>query len=111
MNEVLKTSGLVDLIDSLPDQINTNIGEHAHKISGGQKQRIGIARALFTNPEILILDEATNALDINTEETILKNIIESSKDLTVIIISHRDSSLKKCSKIFEIINKNINRIK
>ncbi len=111
LNEVLKTSGLVDLIDSLPDQINTNIGEHAHKISGGQKQRIGIARALFTNPEILILDEATNALDINTEETILKNIIESSKDLTVIIISHRDSSLKKCSKIFEIINKNINRIK
>jgi ABC-type multidrug transport system fused ATPase/permease subunit len=111
IEKILNTAGLSELINSLPGKLDTNIGEHAHKISGGQKQRIGIARALFTNPEILILDEATNALDIETEEMILKNIIENSKDLTVIIISHRDSTLKRCNKIFEIENKNLKRMR
>jgi len=111
LEKVLKISGLYDLINSLPEKINTNIGEHAHKISGGQKQRIGIARALYTDPEILILDEATNALDIDTEEMIINNIVENIKDLTVIIISHRDNTLKRCNKVFEIKNKNLNRIK
>ena len=85
-----KISCLTDFINSLPKKILTHTGEHAGKISGGQKQRIGIARALFTKPDILILDEATNALDGVTEDTILNNIINKSKDLTVIIISHRD---------------------
>ena len=109
--EVIKISCLTDFINSLPKKILTHTGEHASKISGGQKQRIGIARALFTKPDILILDEATNALDGVTEDTILNNIINKSKDLTVIIISHRDSSLDKCDKIFEITSKDLKRLK
>ena len=109
--EVTKISCLTDFINSLPKKILTHTGEHASKISGGQKQRIGIARALFTKPDILILDEATNALDGVTEDTILNNIINKSKDLTVIIISHRDSSLDKCDKIFEITSKDLKRLK
>tara|TARA_B100001059_G_scaffold236772_2_gene290139 strand:- start:6435 stop:8150 length:1716 start_codon:yes stop_codon:yes gene_type:complete len=109
--EVIKMSCLTDFTNSLPKKTLTHIGEHANKISGGQKQRIGIARALFTKPDILILDEATNALDGVTEDTILNNIINKSKDLTVIVISHRDSSLDKCDKIFEITSKDLKRLK
>ena len=92
---------VLQILSTLTQKKYSHTGEHAGKISGGQKQRIGIARALFTKPDILILDEATNALDGVTEDTILNNIINKSKDLTVIIISHRDSSLDKCDKFLK----------
>lgn len=87
-------------IKTLPGNIETNIGHLGKKISGGQLQRIGIARALYQNPDLLIFDEATNALDIEIEDRIIENLKNFKKDITVILISHRLSVLKKCDKIF-----------
>ena len=94
-------------IESLPNKYNTLIGEKGDKFSGGQKQRLGIARAIYRNKEILVLDEATSALDLKTEENIMSNIKEISKNNTVIIISHRESTLDFCDKIFKIKDKNL----
>ena len=104
INKVIDMSQLREFIDSLPNGINTIVGESGSKISGGQLQRIGIARALYNNPEIIIFDEATNALDPKTEKDLLKtiNLIQGNK--TFIIISHNLETLKDCEKIFEIIN-------
>ena len=107
-DEVIKISCLTDFINSLPKKILTHTGEHASKWRAKTKEWY---RKTFTKPDILILDEATNALDGVTEDTILNNIINKSKDLTVIIISHRDSSLDKCDKIFEITSKDLKRLK
>ena len=68
------------------------------KFSGGQIQRVGIARAIYRDPEILILDEATNALDINSQDEILKNIFEELKNKTIILISHQTDNLNYCNK-------------
>ena len=97
-------SQLREFIDSLPNGINTIVGEGGSKISGGQLQRIGIARALYNNPEIIIFDEATNALDSKTEKDLLKTINLIQVNKTFIIISHNLETLKDCEKIFEIIN-------
>ena len=74
-------------------------------LSGGQKQRLGIARALYREPQILILDEATNALDRQTELEILTNIKESYQGITLILVTHRNTYLEFCDKIIEISNK------
>ncbi len=79
-------------------------------LSGGQKQRIAIARALYDNPEVLVLDEATSALDSETEEEIMKEIYDVSKDRTLIIVAHRLTTLKDCDRIFVINNGEIERI-
>ncbi len=100
-NKIINIVGLSDLIANYPSRDNTHIGERGYKISGGQKQRIIIARSLIIKPEILILDEATNALDINSEDLIIKNIINTYKDLTVMIISHRNLD-------HDLFNKTIN---
>jgi ABC-type transport system involved in cytochrome bd biosynthesis fused ATPase/permease subunit len=84
--------------------INKNIKEFGKNFSGGQIQRIGLARALFKESEIVILDEFTSALDKNTEKFIFKNIIKLFKNKIIIIISHRDNILKKCDIIFSIKN-------
>ena len=81
-----------------------------NNISGGQKQRIGIARALYSSPEIVILDEATSSLDIENENMIIKKLSELKGDKTIIIISHKKNSLKYCDDIFEIKEEKINRI-
>lgn len=82
--------------------INTLVGNNGVMLSGGQKQRIGIARALYTNPEVLVLDEATSALDQATEATIMEDIYYESAGQTLIIITHRPSTLSGCNKIFTI---------
>lgn len=89
-NQIINLVGLKELISSYSNKDDTQIGERGFKISGGQKQRIIIARSLIINPEILILDEATNALDIESENLIIKNIIKTYKNMTVMIISHRN---------------------
>ena len=104
INEVLKISKLDELVNNLSEGINTFVGERGSRISGGQKQRLGIARALYRKPEILVLDEATSALDNSTEKSIMDEIHESYKNQTLIIVSHRESALSKCNKIYEIKN-------
>jgi ATP-binding cassette, subfamily B, bacterial PglK len=111
INKVLKITKLMDFIYSLNEKLNTKIGERGVKLSGGQRQRIGIARALYKDPEIIILDEATNALDADTEKEIVENIDNYYKDKTIIYISHNLNTLKKCDMIYEIKNSNIEKIK
>ena len=90
----LKIAEIFDFINSLPNGINSVIGENGIKFSGGQRQRIAIARALYHNREILILDEATNALDETTEKKIYLNIKKYFCKKTIIVVSHRKSIYK-----------------
>ncbi len=88
------------VINELPKQYQTKIGERGIRLSGGQRQRIGIARALYLNPKILILDEATSSLDNLTEKAVMDELINLNKDITIIMIAHRLSTVRKCDKIF-----------
>ena len=102
IEEILKLLELDGLVKSLPNGLETNLNERGTRISGGQKQRIGIARALFNNPDIIILDEATNALDKDLENKILNNLKKLDRK-TIIIISHNLENFKKnCNKILEV---------
>ena len=102
LKEVCKMVEIDAFIDSQPNGYQSKIGEKGIRISGGQMQRIGIARALYNRSEVLILDEATSALDEDTERKVMKNIIDYSQNLTLIIIAHRLTTLKQCNKIFKV---------
>ena len=96
----IEDAQLNELVANLPEGLETKLGERGARLSGGQKQRIGIARALYKNPEILVLDEATSALDIETEKQVMKSIYSLQKKKTVLIISHRLSTVKECDRIY-----------
>ena len=98
--EVVKAAQLKELVDSLPENIDTIVGNRGAKLSGGERQRIGIARALYNQPKIMVLDEATSSLDIDNENKILGEIYENKKDKTLIIISHRNNTVKYCDSIY-----------
>ena len=92
------------VMNELPKKYQTIIGERGVRLSGGQRQRIGIARALYHNPKILILDEATSALDNQTEKAVMDAVNNLNKSITIILIAHRLSTVKKCDKIFILEN-------
>ncbi len=104
LNKVIEQSQLTNLINRLPNGIYTLIGERGVQISGGERQRIGIARALYKNSELIIFDEATSALDSQTEESILNTINLIDKDVTLVIIAHRVSTLANCDYILKFVN-------
>ena len=100
----LQAAQLDNLVNSLPEGLDTIVGERGVRLSGGQRQRIGIARALYTNPDIIILDEATSSLDFETEKNIMISITKLKGIKTLIIVSHRMSTIQDCDKIYEIQN-------
>ena len=107
ISEILKFSKLDKLINSLPEGLNTIVGPSGKLLSGGQAQRLAIARALYQEKDILIFDEATNALDEDTENEILKNISKLSSSKTVIIVSHSKKVLDICNQILTIKEKQL----
>ena len=100
----IKSAQLEELVDSLPDQLDTLVGERGIRLSGGQRQRIGIARALYHNPEIIIMDEATAALDNTTEREFMQALEAMSGHKTMIMIAHRLSTVKNCDRLYLIKN-------
>ena len=104
LKKSIEISHLDKFIKDLPDGLKTMISDRGINLSGGQRQRIGIARAIYKNPKILILDEATSSLDLDTELNIMKLIYNLNKDMTIIIVTHKPSTLIKCSKIYLIKN-------
>ena len=99
VREALERAGMLDFVSSLPEGLETMVGDGGVKLSGGERQRISIARAFLRNPEIIILDEPTSALDSQTELEIQKEIDILCKNKTVIIIAHRLSTVKHADKI------------
>ncbi|MBF5052766.1 ABC transporter-like protein [Alcanivorax venustensis ISO4] len=100
IRQAVTTAHLDELISSLPDGLDTRVGERGVQLSGGQRQRIGIARALYYDAEVLILDEATSALDGITEKRIMDGIHELSGKKTIVMIAHRLTTVKKCDHIY-----------
>lgn len=106
----INAAQLKDLIEGLPNKIDTFVGERGIRLSGGERQRIAIARALYHLPEVLLFDEATSALDNETEANLMETINQISKDRTVIMIAHRISTLKNCDKIFVVEKGTIKKV-
>lgn len=108
MNRVasaIEAASLSKFIDSLPNGVNTRIGECGALLSGGQRQRIGIARALYKGAEVLFFDEATSSLDSTTEQSIneaIESLAQADSSLTIVVIAHRDSSLSYCDRIITL---------
>ena len=97
-----KIAQIDTFIQSLPNKYYEKVGERGVRLSGGQRQRVGIARALYRDAKVIILDEPTNALDIETEKLVMDSISQLSKDITLIMISHSDTSLKYFDKIIDL---------
>jgi ABC-type bacteriocin/lantibiotic exporter with double-glycine peptidase domain len=109
VKEASQQAQIADTIESWPKQYKTFVGERGVRLSGGQRQRIGIARALYKQADIIIFDEATSALDGETEEAVMRGIESLSKNLTILIIAHRLTTLKNCTQIIELHDGVINR--
>ncbi len=106
----LEMAQIKTFVNSLENKENTLIGNLGSKISGGQKQRIAIARALYLDPEILILDEGTSSLDVENENKIISDLNKIKKEKTIIIVSHRKNTLISCDQIFSLKDKKVNLI-
>jgi ABC-type multidrug transport system fused ATPase/permease subunit len=99
LSKALEISHVNDFLHKLPQGVDTLIGEKGIKLSGGEKQRLGIARAIYKNPEILFLDEATSHLDVESEGKIQDSLAHFFKDVTAVVIAHRLSTIKEMDKI------------
>ncbi len=111
ISEAINKSEFMQVVAGLKNGLNTIVGEKGLNLSGGQLQRLAFARALFQNPEILILDESTNALDPETEKKLINNILHDDNKKTIIMISHNLETLKFCDTQYELSNCNLNKIK
>ena len=100
----LKEAQLYEYVKTLPDGLDTTIGERGIRLSGGQRQRIGIARALYEDPEVMVLDEATSALDSETEAAVMDSINRLHGRKTLIIIAHRLQTIEKCDQVYRVEN-------
>ncbi len=107
----LEQAQLRELIENLPDGLDTQVGERGIRFSGGQRQRIAIARALYTDPEIIILDEATAALDNDTESAVMEAIDGLHGKKTLIIVAHRLSTIENCDTVYEVKDGNVSRVR
>ena len=108
VKKVIELSQLNKFIETLDEGIYSKVGDRAFRISGGQKQRIGIARALYRNPKILIMDESTNSLDEQTEKLFLKDIKNISKELITIFVTHKIKNLFYCDVVYKLENGKLN---
>ena len=107
MDKAIKKAQLYTFIQSLPNKLDSIVGERGAQLSGGQQQRIGIARALYHEPKLLILDEATSALDEDTEREVMKAVEGLKEEMTILIITHRLSTLSCCDKIYKVEQKKL----
>lgn len=106
----LRQAGLSEWVQELPDGVNSYVGERGVRLSGGQRQRIGIARALYKNARLLVLDEATSSLDNETEQFVMDAVNSLGDDLTIVIIAHRLSTVEPCDRIIRLENGRIGKI-
>ena len=97
-----KLAQIDEFVESLPNKYDENVGERGVRLSGGQRQRIGIARALYRDANVIILDEPTNALDVETEKLVMDSLTKLKKDITLIMISHGNTSLEYFDKIIDL---------
>jgi len=102
LERALRSAQLLDFVDSLPNKANTIVGERGIRVSGGQRQRIGIARALYHEPQVLVLDEATSSLDIQTETEVMSAIRALQGFKTILIVAHRLSTVQHCDRLYRI---------
>ena len=102
LEKAINASGVAEFATRLEEGLYTQVGEKGSHLSGGQRQRIGIARALYNTKGVLVLDEATNALDMKMEMHVVKSIKEQYPELTVIVVTHRPKSMSSCDRVFEI---------
>ena len=104
LERALRLAKLEEFVNTLPEGVNTNVGESGSRLSGGQKQRIALARALYSNPKIIVLDEATSSLDAETEFEISNAIKDLKGEITVILIAHRLSTVRDADKVVYLEN-------
>jgi len=110
VRQAAKQAQIDEIIESWPEKYQTKVGERGVRLSGGQRQRIGIARALYKRADVIIFDEATGALDTETERAVMQAIDALSLDLTIVIVAHRITTLKKCNFIIELDKGQISHI-
>jgi len=109
VKQAARQAQIADIIETWPKKFNTFVGERGIRLSGGQRQRIGIARALYKQADVIIFDEATSALDSKTEQAVMQSIESLGKELTLLIIAHRLTTLKNCDQIVELSDGGIKR--
>ena len=104
MNQAIYDAGLEDFLNSLPEGVDTKVTEVGSNLSGGQLQRIGLARAFYSEAELLVFDEPTSAMDKVTENEIIQNIVEKTKTTSVIVISHQEKFLNYANRAYKVQN-------
>jgi ABC-type multidrug transport system fused ATPase/permease subunit len=107
LSSAIRSAQLEDFVASLPEGLDTIVGERGVRLSGGQRQRIGIARALYNNPDVLVLDEATSSLDTDTEHGVMQAVQALQGEKTVIIVAHRLSTVEYCDRLYRLENARI----